>query len=151
MKCITYYWKIRYYEYAVKEICMIFSKSNEKRDKKRIERNRRKKQYDQVYALHEQAEFLCYINDAYKENFQGTEVVKLEGLVAKGTGKVEDTYFLYSCYGQKKAEITIEELYFGSNKVERIEGGDKRVALYPKEQDVPYKAGDILCKLQEEK
>lgn len=129
---------------------MLFGERNRKKDKKTIERRKRQEQYDRVYALHEQAEFLCYINDVYMESYQGTETVKLEGLVAKGKGYVEDTYFLYSCNGQKKAEITMEELYFGNNKVECLEGGDKRVALYPKEQDVQYKAGDILCKLKEE-
>ena len=47
-----------------------------------------------------------------------------------------------------EAEITMEELYLGSNKVECLEGGDKRVALYPNEQNVHYKSGDILCKLK---
>lgn len=128
---------------------MLFGERNRKKEKKKTEQLKRQESYDRVYDLHEQAEFLCYINDVYMESYQGTEAVKLEGLVAKGTGNVEDTYFLYSCNGRKKAEITMEELYLGSNKVECLVGGDKRVALYPKEQDVQYKAGDILCKLKE--
>ena len=125
---------------------MFRMKSN--RMSKKEEKEKRQKIYDRVYALHEQAEFLCYINDAYKEEYQGKYLMKLEGLVAKGVGRVEDTYSLYDCEGRKKAEITMDELYLGMNSVEQLEGGDKRVALYPKEQDIPYKAGDILCKLK---
>lgn len=124
---------------------MFGMKSN--RMSKKEEKEKRQKIYDRVYALHEQAEFLCYINDAYKEEYQGKYLMKLEGLVAKGVGRVEDTYYLYDCEGRKKAEITMDELYLGMNSVEQLEGGDKRAALYPKEQDIPYKAGDILCKL----
>ena len=113
-------------------------------------RRRAEKQavYDRVYTLHEQAEFLCYINDAYAEEYKGESFVKLEGLVAKGAGRVGDTFLLYDCEGRKKAEITMTELYLGTNSVEQLEGGDKRVALYPKEQNVKYQAGDILCKLK---
>lgn len=128
---------------------MLFGERNSKKDKRAAKQHKRQQQYDRVYALHEQAEFLCYINDAYVESYQGTEAVKLEGLVAKGKGSVEDTYFLYSCNGQKKAEITMEELYLGGNQVECLEGGDKRAALYPREQEVSYKAGDIVCILKE--
>ncbi len=111
------------------------------------EKEHRKKAYERVYSLHEKAEFLCYINDAYMEKFDGTESVKLEGMVAKGIGKLEDVYLLYDCEGNKKAEVTMEELYLGNNPVKQLEGGDKRVALYPKEQNIVYQAGDILCKL----
>ena len=120
---------------------------NAKSIHKKEEKEKRQKIYDRVYALHEQAKFLCYINDAYKEEYQGEYLMKLEGLVAKGVGKVGDTFCLYDCDGRKKADITMDELYLGMNSVEQLEGGDKRVALYPKEQDIPYKAGDILCKL----
>ena len=116
-----------------------------------MKKQRRKEQYDRVYALHEQAEFLCYINDVYKEKYQGGEFLKLEGLVAKGIGRTEDVYQLFSCNGVKKTDVHMEELYEGNNKVEQLEGGDKRVALYPKEQEVSYKAGDILCKLEKTK
>lgn len=123
----------------------------EKQNQKKLQKKRRQENYDRVYALHEQAEFLCYINDVYKEKYQGRDFVKLEGLVAKGIGKTEDTYLLFSCYGVKKADVHMEELYNGNSKVKQLEGGDKRVALYPKEQDVFYKAGDILCKLDKAK
>lgn len=118
-----------------------------KQQKKKRERERRKKAYDRVYALHEQADFLCYINDAYMEEYQGKNYVKLEGLVAKGIGRVEDSFLLFDCTGKEKGQITMEELYLGSNSVEQLEGGDKKVALYPKEQELNYQAGDILCKL----
>lgn len=117
------------------------------KSKKRELTGRRKEAYDRVYSLHQQAEFLCYINDAYMETIDGQTSVKLEGLVAMGTGNLGDVFELYDCEGNKKAEITMDELYLGANSVERLEGGDKRVALYPKEQDVVYKAGDILIRL----
>lgn len=117
------------------------------REAHKKEKEHRKKAYERVYFLHEKAEFLCYINDAYMEKFDGAESVKLEGIVAKGIGKLEDVYLLYDCEGNKKAEVTMEELYLGNNLVEQLEGGDKRAALYPKEQDITYQAGDILCKL----
>lgn len=117
-----------------------------KKEERQLKRSKQKEAYARVYALHEQADFLCYINDAYMEPYGGKDCIKLEGLVAKGTGKVTDTFRLYSCRGNFKAEITMVELYNGANPVEQIEGGDKRVALYPREQQVAYKAGDILCK-----
>lgn len=107
--------------------------------------NLKKVAYDRVLQLHNRANFLCYINDAYLETYQGKECVKLEGVVAVGTGKVTDRYHLYDCNGCFKAEVTMDELYLGNNKVESLCGGDKKVALYPVEQDVPYIAGDLLC------
>lgn len=117
--------------------------------KKQQDKERRKQIYDRVYALHQQADFLCYINDAYPEAYNGSTAIKLEGIVAKGTGLVEDTYLLFDCNGRQKAEITMEELYLESNSVKQLQGGDKRVALYPKEQEVNYQAGDMLCKLSD--
>lgn len=111
-------------------------------------KEKQKENYDRVYRLHEQALFLCYIDDAYMETYNGKEYMKLLGIVAKGEGHVLDAYELFDCNGRKKADITMEELYVGQNKVEEIKGGDAPVALYPKEQDISYKAGDILCKLQ---
>lgn len=113
--------------------------------KKKVVQN---ENYQRVYQLHEQAEFLCYINESYLEAYQGQEYRKLEGVVAKGTGMVTDCYGLYDCNGRKKADVTMEEFYVGQNSVEQLVGGDKRVALYPREQDVEYVAGDILCKLK---
>ncbi|MBR1866017.1 MAG: hypothetical protein IJ801_05875 [Lachnospiraceae bacterium] len=110
-------------------------------------KKRENKAYDRVYALHEQAVFLCYINEAYQETDHGVASVKLEGIVAKGTGRLEDTFVLFDCEGNQKAEITMEELYLGNQSVPQLEGGDKRVALYPREQEIPYQAGDILCRL----
>ncbi len=125
----------------------MFGEKKEIRQKRKLEKEHRKKAYERVYALHEQAVFLCYINDAYAEQFQDMVSVKLEGVVAKGIGTLEDTYILFDCEGNRKAEITMEELYLGTNSVNRLEGGDKKVALYPKEQNISYQAGDILCKL----
>lgn len=131
------------------DVFMFFDKEN--RQKKKIQKQKRKEKYDKVYALHEKAAFLCYINDAYPEKYDGVVSMKLEGVVAKGTGQLEDVFLLFDCEGRKKAVITMEELYCGNNSVNQLEGGDKRVALYPREQEVPYCAGDILCKLKDEK
>ena len=117
--------------------------------KKQQDRERRKQIYDRVYELHQQADFLCYINDAYPEKYNGGTYIKLEGIVARGTGKLEDTYLLFDCNGRQKAEITMEELYLENNSVKQLQGGDKRAALYPREQEVNYQAGDILCKLSD--
>lgn len=126
---------------------MIFNKEN--RHRKEIQRQKRKEKYDKVYALHEQADFLCYINDAYLEEYKGGRFVKLEGLVAAGTGSLEDTFWLFDCEGRQKGQVTMDELYLGTDSVKQLTGGDKKVALYPKEQDIPYQAGDILCKLKQ--
>lgn len=105
-----------------------------------------RQQADQrVYELHEQAQFLCYINEAYREPNGDVMCMKLEGIVAKGTGTLQDRYQLYDCRGRWKAEITMEELYLGQDSVTSLQGGDKRVALYPREQEVSYMAGDLLC------
>jgi len=111
---------------------------------KKKDKDKKQEMYDRVMALHEEADFLCYINEAYKELYQEENCAKLEGCVAMGVGHVQDEYELYSCSGRKKANVTMLELYVGNNKVEQLEGGDKVVALYPKEQELDYKAGDIL-------
>ena len=113
--------------------------------KKQKERMKRKKIYDRVYAIHENARFLCYIDDAYEESYNGVVSVKLEGVVAIGVGCLSDTFLLFDCEGKQKATVTMEELYVGRDSVDRIEGGEKRVALYPKEQQISYRAGDLLC------
>ena len=78
------------------------------------------------------------------ENYNGKEYMKLLGSVAIGKGGVSDCYQLYDCNGRKKGTITMEELYVGANKVDELYAGDEPVALYPKEQDETYIAGDIL-------
>ncbi len=113
--------------------------------KKKME-ERRKKAYDRVYKLHQKATFLFYVNDAYIERYEGTDYVKLEGEVAKGKGRRKDSFELYDCEGRKKAGITMEEMYCGTDSVEEIEEDNRRIALYPREQDVPYQAGDMICK-----
>jgi hypothetical protein len=121
--------------------------NNLKKMKEADSRKKKKRQenYDRVYRLHEQADFLCYIDEAYKENYKGTDYVKLEGVVAKGKGSVEDIFFLFDCNGREKGHTAMEELYVGNNLVKQLEGGDKKVALYPKEQNLNYRAGDLLC------
>lgn len=121
-----------------------------RKEQKQERQKKRQENYDRVYELHAQAAFLCYINDVYMEPYKGDSFVKLEGVVARGTGRVTDVYRLYDCNGRYKAEVHMEELYLGQNAVESLQGGDKRIALYPKEQDIAYQAGDLLCKLKEE-
>lgn len=120
-----------------------------KRQFRKLERMHRKEVNDRVYYLHKKAEFLCYIDEAFLEQYNSKESVKLEGFVAKGIGKLEDIFFLYDCDGNKKAEIMIEELYLGNNSVEQLESGDERVAIYPKDQKAAYRAGDLLCKFSD--
>lgn len=43
------------------------------REAHKKEKEHRKKAYERVYFLHEKAEFLCYINDAYMEKFDGAD------------------------------------------------------------------------------
>ncbi len=121
----------------------------EKRNNRLKIQKKRNEAYERVYRLHEQADFLCYINDAYLEEYKGGRFVKLEGLVAAGTGSLEDTFWLFDCEGRQKGQVTMDELYLGTDSVKQLTGGDKKVALYPKEQDIPYQAGDILCKLKQ--
>lgn len=106
--------------------------------------------YDRVYQLHLDAEFLCYIEDAYIEREPERSSMKLEGIVVKGIGKKEDLFGLYNCNGIQKAVVRMEEFYSGKDKVDVLYAEDKKVALYPIEQDVPYKAGDFLCRMGEE-
>lgn len=117
---------------------------------RRKKNEKKEKQYARVYELHEKSTFLCYIDDVYQEAYEGRSCVKLEGVVALGIGTVEDTYVLYSCTGKKKAEITVDEFYIKNDSVKQLEAGDKRVAIYPKDQDVAFCAGDMLCKLEDE-
>lgn len=125
---------------------MFFDKKSKEIKKKRKEYQ--KKIYQRVYELHQEAEFLCYINDAYLETDQNEKYMKLEGIVATGIGRIEDTFLLYDCDGNQKGIVKMLEFYLGNQSVSQLEGGDQKVALYPEEQGLPYKAGDILCKLK---
>lgn len=116
------------------------------RVQKRLAKQKRKEQYDRVYKLHEEATFLCYIDDVYTETFEGKMCIKLIGSMAIGEGTVQDHYGLYSCEGRLKATIEIDEFYVGADSVNKLESSDKTVAIYPKQQDVKYMAGDMLCK-----
>lgn len=108
---------------------------------------KRQENYDRVYQLHQDAEFLFYVEEAYKEDFEGQKYIKLEGVVAKGTADLEDSFVLFNCNGLQKGVITLEEMYIGKDRVNGLYAGDKRVALYPLQQDLPYKAGDFVCKM----
>lgn len=118
------------------------------REQKRLAKIKRKENYDRVYKLHEEAEFLCYIDDAYTEEFEGKMCIKLMGSMASGEGTVHEQYSLYSCEGRLKAEIDIDEFYVGADSVDKLESSDETVAIYPKQQDVKYMVGDMLCKLK---
>ena len=82
-----------------------------------------------------------------KELFEGQEYMKLEGVAAKGTADLEDSFVLFNCNGLQKGVIALEEMYIGKDRVNGLYAGDKRVALYPLQQDLPYKAGDFVCKM----
>lgn len=121
--------------------------NREEREKKKIAKQKRKEAYDRVYQLHQNSSFLCYIDNAYLEEYQGKQYVKLSGSMALGEGSVSEQYKLYDCTGRFKAEINVEEFYVGNDSVQTIVADDKDVAIYPKQQDISYKAGDLLCKL----
>jgi len=123
-------------------------KKRDAREKKKLDKLKKQEAYDRVYQLHQQAQFLCYIDEAYMEEYNGELVMKLEGCMASGAGTVHEKYGLYNCYGRWKADIDIDEFYVGQDRVEKLEGADKRIAIYPQQQDIRYKAGDILCKLR---
>ena len=117
-----------------------------KRQKKMLAKQKKKEAYDRVLQLHKQAEFLFYIDDAYLEEYEGNQCVKLEGAIASGEGLVKERYSLYDCEGRLKAEVEIDEFYVGAESVEKLVADDKNVVIYPKHQKVVYRAGDILCK-----
>ena len=117
------------------------------REQKKLAKQKQKEQYARVYKLHEEAEFLCYIDEVYTEMFEGKMCIKLIGSMASGEGTVHEHYSLYSCEGRLKADVDIDEFYVGADSVDKLESSDKTVAVYPKQQDVKYMAGDMLCKL----
>lgn len=119
------------------------------KEKKQLEKQRRKEDFDRVYKLHQNAQFLCYVNEAYTEEYNGDTVIKLEGCMASGEGTVHEKYGLYDCKGRLKAELDIDEFYVGTDSVTKLVADDKKVAIYPKQQNVNCKAGDLLCKLKE--
>lgn len=117
------------------------------REKKKIEKAKKKEAYDRVLALHQNAQFLCYIDEVYTEEYNGVPVMKLEGIVALGKGTIHEKYSLYDCKGRLKTEIEIEEFYIGGDSVEELIAEDKKIAIYPKQQCENCCAGDVLCKL----
>lgn len=117
---------------------------------KKDRKGKQNRNYQRVYELHERAGFLFYVDDAYMEPYEGNSFIKLEGVVAFGKGFVSDSYVLCDCKGKEKAIVTIQDFYVGNQPVNCLEGGDKRVAIYPKEQDVSYCAGDYLYQKKED-
>ncbi len=121
--------------------------NRENREKKKLAKMKRQEAYDRVYKLHQDATFLCYIDEVCEEEYQGEQCIKLVGSMAIGEGTVEEQYSLYSCEGRWKATVDIDEFYIGADSVEKLESSDKVVAVYPKQRDISFKAGDILCRL----
>ncbi len=117
------------------------------REKKKIEKAKKKEAYDRVLSLHQNAQFLCYIDDAYTEEYNGVPVMKLEGFVTLGKGTIHEKYGLYDCKGRLKTDLEIEEFYIGGDSVEELVAEDRKIAIYPKQQHENYQAGDLLCKL----
>ena len=122
--------------------------SREEKEKKKLAKLKRQEAYDRVYKLHQEAEFICYIDEICEEEYQGELCVKLVGNIAMGEGTVQEQYSLYSCEGRWKGTVDIEEFYVGADKVNQLDGSDKQVAIYPKQRELAFKAGDILCKLR---
>lgn len=114
---------------------------------KRQQKEKRKQVYERVLQLHKHAAFLFYVDDVILELYHGQECVKLVGTVAIGNATLDQSYELYSCTGIKKADIEVEEFYVGADAVKILMAGDKTVAIYPRQSEVSYKAGDVLCKL----
>lgn len=121
------------------------SGDKERKKQKNIER---KQNYDRVYQLHKDAMFLCYVDDVYMEEYKGDSYVKLEVMVAIGEGHIGEKYSLYDCKGRYKADVEIEEFYVGADSVDKLCASDSKVVIYPKQQNIVYKAGDVLCKLR---
>lgn len=119
------------------------------REKKELAGMKKKKEYEKVYWLHQQASFLCYIDDVYTEEYGGSVCIKLEGTMASGEGMISDKFVLYDCRGRRKAAIEIDEFYVGADSVEKLDSSDDKIVIYPKQQEISYKTGDILCKLEE--
>lgn len=119
-------------------------KSNERRQ---LEKEKRRQTYERVLQLHKRASFLFYIDEVILESYVGKDCVKLVGNVATGSATVGEQFELYSCNGMKKADVHAEEFYVGADRVDALVAEEKTVAVYPIQNDIPYKAGDILCKL----
>lgn len=118
----------------------------EEKEKRKLARERKKATYDRVRKLHQEADFLCYIDEVSLEEYEGTTYVKLIGSMAVGEGTIHEKYLLYSCEGREKAKLDIDEFYVGADSVEKLESGDQTVAIYPKQVKGDFRAGDILCK-----
>ncbi len=116
-------------------------------ERKQLEKEKRKQTYERVLQLHENATFLFYVDDVIYESYQGEQCVKLVGTAAIGSATLEDMYVLYNYAGIKKADIQVEEFYEGADAVNTLIAQEKTVAIYPKQREISYKAGDILCKL----
>lgn len=123
--------------------------NRENREKKKLAKIKKQEAYDRIYRLHQEATFLCYIDEVCLEEYEGNRCIKLVGTMALGEGTVDEKYRLYSCEGKLKSELDIEEFYVGADATKKLECDDKTVAIYPKPLDVSYKAGDILCKLRD--
>lgn len=121
--------------------------SRETQEKKKLAKQRRQEDYDRVYKLHKEAKFLCYIDEVCAEEYEGKMYKKLIGTMASGAGTVSEQYMLYSSRGRLKGMVDVEEFYIGADAVEKLECFDKTVVVYPRQQDLEYQSGDILCKL----
>lgn len=121
--------------------------NREDREKKKLAKLKRQEAYDRVYKLHQEANFLCYIDEVYEEEYHGEMCIKLVGSMAAGEGTIDEQYALYSCEGRWKATVDIDEFYIGADSVEKLESSDKEVAIYPKQKEISFRVGDMLCKL----
>ena len=98
-----------------------------------------------VLKLHNDAEFLFYINDAYIRGEYGQIV---EGVGAIGSADITDTFSIYSAQGEYVCELHIRDAYVGDNEVKVIEAMDKKVSFYPTETDDRLMAGQLMIILE---
>lgn len=98
-----------------------------------------------VMELHNNAEFLFYINDAYIRGEYGQIV---EGVGAIGSADIKDTFSIYSAQGEYICELHINDAYVSDNEVKVIEAMDKKVSFYPTKTNDRLMAGQLMVILK---
>jgi len=109
---------------------------------KNVHMEERKKK---VMELHNNAEFLFYINDAYIRGEYGQIV---EGVGAIGSADIKDTFSIYSAQGEYICELHINDAYVSDNEVKVIEAMDKKVSFYPTKTNDRLMAGQLMVILK---
>lgn len=94
-----------------------------------------------VLRLHETADFLMYIDDAYMREPYGQVVT---GVVAIGKSDLSPRFNVYSSEGIYVTSINIHDAYIKDNQVTTLEAGDKKVYFYPDEKNDKLIGGQLL-------